>query len=354
MACLGKHSPAPHLPSFAKAILAHCLSKSGWTVLIAVGAKPAFAIAINPFHQCFSNMPTGLLALLKPRSLSASLVGCILALTTASPAQALTIVRNFIGGNPAPEAFGGGNIVDVFNAAADTWEAAIQDDYTLTLDYAWEARRDRSLASYSSRGRDREAPFRNIKGLIRFNNDDRYSWFIDPTPWESSEYQTLSTASQDFGQGEINVERRWISPTGDAIGHFDLYNVALHEIGHGLNVLSRNRQFKRETMFDKDIDLTAPRPFAGSSIPITRQGGGHLKLSEAVLSGFVAPGQRRMLSEADILASAQVSNFTDINLNPQLMSPETPPQQSVPEGNFALALLLSAGVLGASRKLDDR
>ncbi len=300
-------------------------------------------------------MLKGLLAPLKPRGFSASLVGCsIIALTAASPAQALTIVRNFVGGNPAPKIAGGGNIVDVFNAAADSWEAAIQDDYTLILNYAWEARRDGSLASYANQGSDRNPPFRNTEGLILFNNDDSYRWFLDSSPWESSEYQTFSTSTQDLGQGDINVERRWTSPSGDAVGRFDLYNVALHEIGHGLNILARNRQFKRETLIDRDIDLTAPRPFAGSSIPITRKGGGHLKLPEAALSPFLAPGQRRMLSEVDILSSAQVSDFTQLNLNPQLMGQETPPMQPVPEGNAALALLLSAGALGASRKLHRR
>ena len=287
------------------------------------------------------------------RSLSASLLGCTLfAVSATSPAQALTIRRNFIGGNPAPRAVGGGNIVDVFNAAADYWEAAIQDDYTLTLNYAWEALSDRSLATYSTQRRNVSAPFRNVEGLIRFDNDASYDWFVDPTPRESSEYLDFSTATRDLGNGDMNIERRWLSPTGDAVGRFDLFNVALHEIGHGLNLLSSNRNFGRETAFDSDIDLTGSLPFSGSQIPTTPRGGGHIDLPETSLSPFISRGQRKMLTEADILASAQVSGFTQLNLNPQLTS--NPPQQAVPEGNFGLALLLSAGALGASRKRRQR
>lgn len=284
------------------------------------------------------------------RRLSASLLGCmLLTIGAVTPAQALTIRRNFIGGNPAPKAVGGGNIVDIFNAAADYWEAAIQDDYTLTLNYAWEALSDRSLATYSTQRRNVSAPFRNVEGLIRFDNDASYDWFVDPTPRDSSEYLDFSTATRDLGNGDMNVERRWISPSGDAVGRFDLFNIALHEIGHGLNILSSNRNFGKETAFDSDIDLTGTLPFSGSTIPTTPVGGGHIDLPETSLSPFISRGQRKMLTEADILASAQVSGFTQLNLNPQLMG--APPNQDIPEGDFGLALLLGAGALGAGRKL---
>src|SRR5262245_27325282 len=61
----------------------------------------------------------------------------------------LTIIRNyvepgqpFVGGGiagPAPvtNITGSGNLVDIFNAAADWWEEAIQDDHTVTIDYGW-------------------------------------------------------------------------------------------------------------------------------------------------------------------------------------------------------------------------
>ena len=286
-------------------------------------------------------------------SLSASIFGLtLLAVTAANPAQALTIRRNFVGGNPAPRAVGGGNIVDVFNAAADYWEAAIHDDYTLTLNYAWEALSDQSLATYSSQSSNGSAPFRNTEGFIRFDNDASYDWFVDPTPRDASEYLDFSTATRDLGNGDMNVERRWLSPSGDAVGRFDLFNIALHEIGHGLNLLSSNRNFGRETAFDNDIDLTGSLPFAGSQIPTTPRGGGHIDLPETSLSPFISRGQRKMLTEADILATAQVSGFTQVNLNPKLM--DSPPNQAVPEGNFGLALLLGAGALGASRKQRQR
>src|SRR2546425_3485544 len=50
---------------------------------------------------------------------------------------ALTIKGNFLGGQPSGPTFGGGNLVDIFEAAARVWEQAIRDEFTVTFDYGW-------------------------------------------------------------------------------------------------------------------------------------------------------------------------------------------------------------------------
>ena len=41
------------------------------------------------------------------------------------------------GGKPQATAIGGGNLEDIFNAAADHWEHAIRDEHTVLLHFGW-------------------------------------------------------------------------------------------------------------------------------------------------------------------------------------------------------------------------
>ena len=270
--------------------------------------------------------------------LSFTIVSSLVTLLAAIPeVEALTIVRNFTGGNPPPRTVGEGNLVDIFNAAADLWEEAILDDHTLTIDYRWSPRSGNILATYSPINRQNTFPFRETFGIVRFDNDDRFSWFLDPTPYQNEEYLTFSETTRNFGAGDINTGRIYRNPVGDALGQFDLFTIALHEIGHGLNILSSNFAFGTDTRFDRDIDVEAPRPFPGSEIPTTPTGGGHIDNSSTVMYPFISPNQRKLLSEADIIASAEVSNFTNINLNPQQIPPQPRPEPNpnlLPNGSF--------------------
>src|SRR5262245_48903282 len=60
-----------------------------------------------------------------------------IAILNAPQLSAASIIGNFIGGTQLGPSVGGGNIVDIFNAAASTWEAAIADPVQLTIDYGW-------------------------------------------------------------------------------------------------------------------------------------------------------------------------------------------------------------------------
>lgn len=72
---------------------------------------------------------------------------------------------------------------------------------------------------------------------------------------------------------------------------------------------------------DRDIDVTAPLPYAESVLPLTTDTNGvmtHLddvdKLPYGALMGGGNGDERRIPSAADILANAQVSRFTRLNL----------------------------------------
>ncbi len=235
----------------------------------------------------------------------------------APQTSALTIVRNFDGSVAPTNTAGGGNLVDLFDAAADWWELAILDDFTLALNFSWApldtAKADHGLVS--------QAGGRETEGNIRFDNDESFSWFLDSTPHLNEEYQTFTEFELDLGGGLINVGRVWSDPIGDAVGRFDLLQTAKHEIGHALGMSNANTAYTTENA-DGDIDIMAPRPFAGAVLQVT---GSHFTnaLDNALMWGGGLPtDSRRLQSAVDILAMAEVSEWQDFDLDPSHAVPE--------------------------------
>jgi len=259
--------------------------------------------------------------------------------TLPSNASAITILRNFVGGGAFPiaggsgtaapgNAVGGGNLATIIDAAADYWEAALLDPHVFTINFGWQALPAGNLGVATQFN----IPQPGFGGDIKFDSDGSSVFFLDPTPWENSEYNTQTLSSVNLGGGSINVGRVYSNANINEALNIDLFTVAQHEIGHLLGIADIF-SFTTPT-----LTTTAPRPNAGTVIPTTLIGGGHINILPSLMFPSFSSGVRRLQSEFDILAAAEANGFVNINLSPDI----------VPEPSTAL--LLSLGLLGLTAK----
>jgi hypothetical protein len=143
-----------------------------------------------------------------------------------------------------------------------------------------------------------------VEGKIQFDNDGSSGWFMDPTPYDNSEFTTYTDIVDDLGGGEVNIGRVFTGATGDAAGRIDMFAVAQHEIGHLMGITS---------IFSGPIRVRSPLPYPGTRIPMRN---GHIRIDSTLMSATIGPGIRGYLTWADILGGAERSGWTDVELNP--------------------------------------
>ena len=265
----------------------------------------------------------------------------ILATGLASPARALVIIttplrvgsfdqifgQRVLG---APNnGFGGGTLDQVMAAAATYWESMIADNYTVRITYGWENRLGTSVLAATAGS----STANNHLSDIAFAAD-AFAWFVDPTPPSfgdpsgNSEFQTFETSQQDLGGGPIDIELVYTATNGDAAGRFDLFSVALHEIGHALGLSQITGLVDIGVPHEKGLVIQDPLPDAGSVIPLFSDdffsdiSFSHLALPDSVMFPFRDDSTRTLLTDADVLVLAQVAHLTDVTLNPATELPE--------------------------------
>jgi hypothetical protein len=245
---------------------------------------------------------------------------------SAAPAK-LVIKSEFLPSKPPPNLIGGGNLVDIFNAAAATWEKAFPggQHWVLDLKYEWAPLSPGSNAQFILESQGGH-PHRILSGLIQFNNTtEQVPFFADPTPDDHSEYIDYDERFTDAPGGMINDGRKFWGATGGAALGIDLLTIAAHEIGHALGLALHN------TASGPEIVVTRPRPFAG--LVIYTYGGDHLYDYFTLMGhSLVEPGVRVLISSLDVLVEAQISRFNHPNLDPYAVVPHWANRQPAPGG----------------------
>lgn len=249
------------------------------------------------------------------------------ALASAS-VSALTIIREYIapgeqfksvGGQvtagPAPtNTAGGGNLVDLFNSAADTWERAIQDDHTVTIQFGWSPiPLGAGVHNVLLQG---GVPNRVTEAMVYFDNDGSTKWFLDPTPRQNSEYQTVTECFTFLGTGRVN-SGRILSSGLRAARALDLLTIAKHEIGHAIALSTWNALWVLKNA-DQGIRIHVPRPFPGSKIPTNTKG--HLTVAGTLMEGALVEGQRKLVSVVDVVVIAEMGEFSDLNIHAETVA----------------------------------
>jgi hypothetical protein len=249
-----------------------------------------------------------------------------------APTQAgLKIIRNptnGIGGTPPPNLAGGGNLIEIFNQAADYWEMAFPDpnqDWNLELEFRWDplGGNDGTLSAQFTARTFGGEPRRIQSGLITFLNNGAAHFFADPHPATNSAYSLVkldgafaifpSSPSEDVF---LNVGISFKNPINpDAIDHFDLLTTAMHEIGHGLGLAAAPPDW----VLPNDIIISSAVSTRYDGALINYQLGAQEHLDyPSVMHGYFYSDERRLPSVRDILAIAQVSHYDRPFLSPYM------------------------------------
>jgi hypothetical protein len=275
------------------------------------------------------------------------LLAVVLSLGAANHASAITIIRNRInagpfpgpvpgqgvadaGGAPGGSMVGGGSLDMAFNVAADIWEKAILDDFEITINYGWSPLA--GVAGVHQFVAEGGVPSRETVASIRFDNDGSNNYFMDASPNNANEFSGENTTTMNLGGGAISVGRVNPAIGGPAFGRLDMVTLARHEIGHALGLGFQYSGFMAEANLDNDVDVAGPLPFPGTVVPLTNASShpNPAIIPNVIMNTNIGNSRRKQLTAVDILANAQVSGFTAVNLTPDLPPPPPPLTVTVP------------------------
>lgn len=175
---------------------------------------------------------------------------------------------------------------------------------------------------------------RTVSSIIRIDSSANSHFYLDPTPFDNSEYN-FKSSDAPLGGGSVNVERFGTAiADGSADGRTDLLTLFLHETMHSIGISSSSNRFVAlcgddTKAGDPDRMLTIPTSLSmlpsSFDIPIL-SASSHIDtvasdglFAHAVTSepGF-GEGDRALPSGAEIYALALINGATSTQYNLEL------------------------------------
>ncbi|MBE9050263.1 PKD domain-containing protein [Nostocales cyanobacterium LEGE 11386] len=147
------------------------------------------------------------------------------------------------------------------------------------------------ITSFDSFGRP------NSGTLLIDDDANGIGWFIDPTPWENSEFTTSLT------------DTAFRATTGEAFGKYDLLTTILHEMGHLAGIIAGNPGFDRHIQ-----TINSTKTFIGNNFTATlTPDGSHLDSQVHpydLMNNTLAPGVRKLPSWLNLQMLTAIRNTT--------------------------------------------
>lgn len=221
----------------------------------------------------------------------------------------------------------------IMNYAASVWQSIVQDEGTLDVEYYWSDLDDASstLALENTLGTSGGKPTEaRIRFDSQFNGSDR-RWYLDPAPEDGIEFNLQRVVVGDLSESQLaawytgtpppTLETSYAGAAKTSSGstvrnNYDLYSIALHELGHAVGLSPTVAPL--EPLLDSDYDVPqalveqvgGTEPFAINAHSANNLA--HLAATKSLMFPSFVRGERRLPSQTDVLAIASAARWADI------------------------------------------